>query len=232
MTAESLALRSVRVVGGPGDPVDVTIHGGRIASIGVAEAGIRELDAAGRWLVPGLWDQHVHFSQWAMNRRRVDLSSAASARQAAAIMAAAPRPPEGVAFVGGGFRDGLWPDLPTADVLDAVLPDLPVLQQLARGGLRLGRSARAAVRPHAGTRLRRLRRGRGRTGVHRPLLDGRAAHAAVVEGRLLRLFGAEVGTDGGVSVGWGGGTQCSQLCGVGRVRASPFCEESQPDFGA
>lgn len=127
MTTDALVLRSVRLAEGGGDPVDVTVRDGRIASIGVAESGIREIDAQGRWLVPGLWDQHVHFSQWAMNRMRVDLSSASSAREAATIMAAAPRPPEGVALVGGGFRDGLWPDTPAAAVLDAVLPDLPVV---------------------------------------------------------------------------------------------------------
>lgn len=105
--------------------VDVRIENGVITEVGAL--GGSDLDAEGRWLVPGLWDQHVHFSQWAQSRQRVDLAAAVSAAEAAAIMAAAPRPPAGLVLVGGGFRDGLWPDVPTAEVLDTVLPDLPVV---------------------------------------------------------------------------------------------------------
>ncbi len=105
--------------------VDVRLEGGRITEIGSIDAAGTDLE--GRWLIPGLWDNHVHFSQWAMHRQRVDLSAATSAAHAAALVAAAVHPPAGVVLVGGGFRDALWPDAPTAALLDVGLGDIPVV---------------------------------------------------------------------------------------------------------
>ena len=108
-----------------GDTVDLRLVDGVIVEIGtIDEPG---LDLGGRWVIPGLWDQHVHFSQWAMSRQRVDVSSATSAAEAAALAAAAPRPPAGLVLVGVGYRDGLWPDEPSLEVLDAAIPDVPVV---------------------------------------------------------------------------------------------------------
>ncbi len=109
--------------------VDVRIADGVIAAVGSVVRGRDEsvTDLGGRWVVPGLWDQHVHFSQWAMARKRVDVSAAASALQAAQLIAAAPRPPAGVVQVGVGFRDGLWPDAPSFELLDRAVPDVPVV---------------------------------------------------------------------------------------------------------
>ncbi|PPI55234.1 hypothetical protein [Rathayibacter toxicus] len=45
------------------------------------EVEVRDRD--GRWLLPGLWDEHVHFSQWAMMAPRLDVSTAQSASEAA-----------------------------------------------------------------------------------------------------------------------------------------------------
>ncbi len=64
-----LLIRNVRVFDPPaGEVVDaraVLIDGGRIVSIGAADVasleGIEELDGRGRFLMPGLWDMHVHF---------------------------------------------------------------------------------------------------------------------------------------------------------------------------
>jgi predicted amidohydrolase YtcJ len=105
--------------------VDVRIEAGRITEIGSIDSAGTDLE--GRWLIPGLWDNHVHFSQWAMHRQRVDLSSATSAAHAASLVAVAARPPAGVVLVGGGFRDALWPDAPTAELLDAGVSDIPVV---------------------------------------------------------------------------------------------------------
>lgn len=117
-----MILRNARL----GDAVvDVRVEAGVIAELGsLGGAGI---DLEGRWVVPGLWDQHVHFSQWAMHRQRVDLSSATSAAGAVVLAASAPQPPAGVVLVGVGFRDGLWPDVPTAALLDSAIPDIPVV---------------------------------------------------------------------------------------------------------
>jgi predicted amidohydrolase YtcJ len=77
--------------------------------------------------MPGLWDAHVHLTQWALARRRLDVSGASSAAHAVQLVAAAPRPLPGSALVGFGFRDGLWPDEPTAALLDAAVGELPVV---------------------------------------------------------------------------------------------------------
>ena len=81
-------------------------------------------------LLPGLWDAHVHFDQWTLARRRLDLGPAGSAAEAAALVAArlqADPPEPGTALVGHGFRDALWPDAPHRDLLDPVTGDVPVV---------------------------------------------------------------------------------------------------------
>ena len=40
----------------------------------------------GRYVIPGLWDEHVHMTQWALAANRIDLSGAASAREAADVV--------------------------------------------------------------------------------------------------------------------------------------------------
>ena len=101
--------------------VDLLIEDGLISKIGSIGRGDVELD--GRWLLPGLWDEHVHFTQWASARGRLDVSGATSAADAARLVhdVAASVSPAGL-LVGGGFRDGLWPDVPTAELLDAASP--------------------------------------------------------------------------------------------------------------
>jgi len=123
-----LVLRNGRIDGA--EPIDVLIENGTVARVGAGLTAPREIDLDGRHLVPGLWDNHVHLSQFALAQRRVDVAAAGSAAEAAAIMAAAAivRPPEaGLPLVGFGFRDGLWPDLPTAAVLDAATRRLPTV---------------------------------------------------------------------------------------------------------
>ncbi|RFU86998.1 amidohydrolase [Streptomyces triticagri] len=119
----SLLLTRVRL--GPHGPIGhVEIRGGRIVSISASPPTDRPdeiFDAGGRTLLPGLTDAHVHLVQWASARRRVDLSGAASAREAADLMAQAarraPGPGAGEALIGFGFRDALWPDAPHRDLL-------------------------------------------------------------------------------------------------------------------
>jgi predicted amidohydrolase YtcJ len=123
-----LVLRNGRIDGG--DPIDLLIENGTIVQIGAGLTARRSIDLEGRHVVPGLWDDHVHLSQHALAQRRVDVSSAGSAVEAAAIMAAAAtvRPPEpGLPLVGFGFRDGLWPDIPTATLLDEATGPLPTV---------------------------------------------------------------------------------------------------------
>lgn len=102
--------------------VDVLIENGTIARIGAIGRG--DLDLDGRWLLPGLWDEHVHVTQWALTSRRLDVSGALTAAEAAAAVS---RAPGRDLLVGGGFRDGLWPDEPTSHLLDRAAPERPVV---------------------------------------------------------------------------------------------------------
>lgn len=133
MIGESVGfVRAVRV-SGPGrellptdEPVDLVLVDGVIADI-APTGNLRPtglvVDGEGGWLLPGLWDHHVHVLQWALAADRVPLGEVASARDAAAIMAAAPIG-DG-RRVGSGFRDGLWTDAPSLDLLDAATGDVP-----------------------------------------------------------------------------------------------------------
>ncbi len=129
----SLLLRNARI-GSPssGERVaDILTSGGRIDRIGTGLTSKGEaIDLEGRSVVPGLWDEHVHFGQQAFTRRQVDVSTAASALDAATAMGAAfaSHPPKtGTTLSGFGFRDGLWPDIPTAALLDRQTGDIPTV---------------------------------------------------------------------------------------------------------
>ncbi|MEN2741886.1 amidohydrolase [Microbacterium sp. X-17] len=114
------------------DLVDVTVRDGRIASFAPAgapgERGLERIPLDGRWLIPGLWDQHVHFTQWAQTARRLDVSRASSAAETAALVRSrAAADPRTDVLVGFGFHDALWPDAPTRELLDAAAGDRPVV---------------------------------------------------------------------------------------------------------
>jgi predicted amidohydrolase YtcJ len=105
--------------------VDLRIQDGLIAEIGeIAATDDRSVDLDGRWPTPGLWDHHVHFSQWALQSQRLDVSTARSAAETARLIADAidsrsVDPDWPTPFIAVGFRDGLWPDAPNLAVLDA-----------------------------------------------------------------------------------------------------------------
>jgi predicted amidohydrolase YtcJ len=88
--------------------------------------GLEEYDAQGRWAIPGLWDAHVHLSQWTALRGRLDLSGtetpAAALARVRDHLAEHPGP-----LVGRGHRTGLWQTAPTVAALDEVAPDVPVV---------------------------------------------------------------------------------------------------------
>lgn len=151
MTADAgWLLRRVRRAGSSGLS-DVLVRDGRIAALGpsgsVAAEGAEPLDLDGRAVLPGLWDQHTHLTQWALARARLDVSGAASAAEAAALvrdrLAAGP-PAGGAPLVGQGFRDALWPDEPTVALLDAVAGDVPVV--LVSGDLHCAWASSAGLR--------------------------------------------------------------------------------------
>ena len=127
------AIKAVRIAG-PGreflmddEPVDILLSDGRILDIaptGVLPLRGDVLDADGAWAVPGLWDNHVHTVQWALAAERVPLGGADSAVAAARNMGEAPVLSDG-RRVGSGYRDALWADRPTLEVLDDATGSIP-----------------------------------------------------------------------------------------------------------
>lgn len=126
----TLVLAGARLAG-RGELVDVVVDGATIAAVlpagAAGDSGAERIRLDGRWLIPGLWDQHVHFTQWAQTARRLDVSRAGSAAEAAALVhRRAVAEPGDDLIVGFGFHDALWPDLPTRELLDAAT-DRPVV---------------------------------------------------------------------------------------------------------
>jgi len=129
--APDLLLRNVRLVGRDGAATDVLLEDGIVSAIseGISPGGAEVVDLDGRWLAPGLWDNHVHFDQWSLVRQRVDVSRAVSAREAVEIVATRIRqhlPADQDLLVAYGYRDALWPDRPTAALLDPISEGVPI----------------------------------------------------------------------------------------------------------
>ncbi|MDJ0338340.1 amidohydrolase family protein [Cryobacterium sp. PH31-O1] len=134
-----LVLRSVMQ---PGDTMlsDVHIAAGIITRITPATTQTDAPTLDGRTVIPGLWDEHVHLTQWALAGARFDLSSATSAREALELMRshavaldrgtsvdasdrpASQRDPSArpTPLIGVRFRDAVWADAPTLRGLDEV----------------------------------------------------------------------------------------------------------------
>jgi predicted amidohydrolase YtcJ len=114
----------------PDRPVDVLVEGGRVVSVGPGLsrlAGVEEYDGAGRWLVPGLWDQHTHLGQWSLTSTRLDLSAAGSPEHALDLARAWLAEHPGRPLVGFGHRPAVWERQPTVAELDEVAGSLPVV---------------------------------------------------------------------------------------------------------
>ena len=129
-----LLLRTVRRVGTSGAPCDVRITDGRVEAVAPAgtldptSADTDVVETDGAWLGPGLVDHHVHFDQWALVRRRVDVSACATAEATADALAAVARSgTTDLVLVGHGYRDGMWPRPARRELLDQAAPGLPAV---------------------------------------------------------------------------------------------------------
>lgn len=121
--SEVIVMRNARI-GLGGAIADLRIESGVVTEIGSLDNGTGpDVDVAGRTVLPGLVDAHVHMTQWAETRRRIDVSAANSAREVAAQIASAAESADASELLFAyGFRDGLWSDLPHKSVLDEALP--------------------------------------------------------------------------------------------------------------
>ncbi len=89
----------------------------------------RALDLGGRLVLPGFTDSHIHFVEYALRRRRIDLSGVATLDAALArVRDAAEQTPAGQWILGGGWDRNLWPDprFPDRAALDAISRRHPI----------------------------------------------------------------------------------------------------------
>lgn len=130
----SLLIRDARLVPvtahAPRDPVDVLVVDGRVARVGrqltAPETRHTVLQADGRWLIPGLWDQHVHLGQVAASLQRLDLATAVSPEDVLARVARRLHGYPSQTVIGWGHRSARWERTPTVRELDAVSGHIPV----------------------------------------------------------------------------------------------------------
>ncbi len=115
----------------------VAIHDNRILAVGDTRS-IRKtagrltevIDLAGRTVIPGMIDAHIHFYEWARKRRQLDLAEAASIQDLYERVAAfASSVPAGGWVIGYGWNEADWPErrMPGAAELDRAAPDHPVI---------------------------------------------------------------------------------------------------------
>lgn len=114
----------------------VAISGNRILAVGteteigtLSAPGTRVVDLAGRAVIPGLIDAHVHFGWWAQRRLRIDLRGATSVQECVERVAAqVATTRSGEWLRGDGWDRNLWADgsFPNRLALDRVAPEHPV----------------------------------------------------------------------------------------------------------
>ena len=128
-----VAVRNARISGPtrqyvPFDDVcDIVIRGGKIADfspVGALRHDGPVWDAEGSWVMPGLWDHHIHSTPTALSALRTDVYGATSAREAAHRLSAVAPGADG-RRVGVRMRDALWSDAPSLAMLDEAAGAVP-----------------------------------------------------------------------------------------------------------
>jgi hypothetical protein len=131
-----LLLRDVRLVPlhagarEASEPVDVLAEDGQVTRVGhdlPTPSDAEEHDGAGRWLLPGLWDQHVHLGQWTVTSHRLDLRGTTSRQAALDLVAQRLRELPDVPVIGWGHRPASWAEQPTTAELDRLAGVRPVV---------------------------------------------------------------------------------------------------------
>ncbi len=123
--AEAVAVRDGRIV----------FVGGAKEATALAGPSTQRIDLAGRLLVPGFDDAHVHLMSGALSLERVDLiEDDTLAAVQARIRAFARANPTSAWVLGRGWLYGAFPGgLPTRAQLDAVVPDRPAYMECYDG---------------------------------------------------------------------------------------------------
>jgi predicted amidohydrolase YtcJ len=125
-----MIIRRAQVFGHSG-LLDIQLRDGLIHAIASSGSltphdGEEVVDADGRIVIPGLWDEHVHMGQWASHLRRIDVSKATSPTEALDLMAeAASLRSDDQVIVGAGMRPATWsvdPDLASIDTASGDVP--------------------------------------------------------------------------------------------------------------
>jgi hypothetical protein len=128
----------------------LAISGNRIAAIGstaeiraLAGKGTRVIDAAGKLVLPGFNDAHVHFLMGGFSLANVDLRDAGSPEELARRLGEyAKKLPKGRWILGGDWDHERWPGapLPTKEMIDAATPGHPVFVNRLDGHMALANS--------------------------------------------------------------------------------------------
>ena len=150
----------------------IAICGERIGTVGttaeiraLATPATRVIDLAGRLVVPGFNDAHVHFIDGASELVGINLRPAKDERDFAARLGEyVKKLPKGRWVLGGYWDHEAWPSkaLPTRQLIDAVTPDHPVFVQRLDGhmgvanshALKLAGITRDTQAPDGGTIVR------------------------------------------------------------------------------
>ena len=128
----------------------VAVIGERIVAVG-SNADIeawrgshtRVIDAAGKLLLPGFNDAHVHFVSGGEQLDNIQLNDATSAQEfARRIGERAKVTPKGEWILGGNWDETKWnpPNMPTKELIDALTPDTPVFVSRYDGHMGLANS--------------------------------------------------------------------------------------------
>jgi len=132
----TVLVRGIRVVDldgqSPARTAEVLIEDGIITAVGPdlrRPGGVAVIDGGGRWAIPGLWDAHVHATQWVRSARMIPLAGANRAEDVIQRVVARLRSGvgEGRAVFGFGYRSAGWPRPGSVAELDAISGGRPVV---------------------------------------------------------------------------------------------------------
>ncbi len=140
----------------------IAIHNGRIVAtgsnddvMGLAARETVKINLEGRLVLPGFTDTHIHFHEWSLKRRELQLSNVTSLDELlACVNSEVSTQDRGQWITGQGWNETDWEQrrIPTREILDTVAPDHPVV--LWRCDLHLAVANSAALKKagiHAGT---------------------------------------------------------------------------------